>query len=187
MDVLAENRGHLATLHLGHTVVRVQDEDVDVFAVLAAFDGGRAGITGSSADDHHALAALFQHVVEQTTEQLQGEVLERQGRAVEQLQHPFVAVQLTQRRNGAVGEHAVGFFKNLFEIGVRNAAGDERAHDAEGQFVIRQAGPGGDFLLGETWQVFRDVQTAVGGKTSQQDVFEIQGRCLAAGTDVTHD
>jgi len=34
---------------------------------------------------------------------------------------------------------------------------------------------------------FSDVQTAVSGQTGQQDVFEIQGRCLAAGTDVTHD
>ncbi len=187
MDVLAENRGHLATLHFGHTVVRVQNEDVDVFAVLAAFDGRRAGVTRGGADDDHALTAFFQHVVEQTTEQLQSEVLERQSRAVEQLQHPFVAVQLTQRRHGAVREHTVGFFKDLFEIGIRNAAGNERTHHPEGQLVIRQAGPRSDFFLSETWQVFRNVQTAVGGETGQQDVFEIQGRCLAAGTDVTHD
>ncbi|MNZ86221.1 hypothetical protein D3C78_1050380 [compost metagenome] len=105
---------------------------------------------------------------------------------MEQLQHPFVTVQLTQRCNGAMGEHAVGFFKDFLEISVWNAAGDKRAHDAEGQLVIWQTGPGSDFLLGETWQVFRDVQTAVGGKACQQDVFEIQGRCLAAGTDVAH-
>ncbi|MOA22840.1 hypothetical protein D3C78_1434290 [compost metagenome] len=85
-----------------------------------------------------------------------------------------------------MGEHAVGFFKNLFEIGVRNAAGDERAHDAEGQFVIRQAGPGSDFFLGEAWEVLWHVQAAIAGQASQQDVFEIQGRCLAAGADIAH-
>jgi hypothetical protein len=106
---------------------------------------------------------------------------------VEQLQHPFVAVQLTQWRYGAVGEHTVCFFKDLFEIGIWNAARHEWAHHPEGQLVIRQAGPGSDFFLGETRQVFRDVQTAVSGQTGQQDVFEIQGRCLAAGTDITHD
>ena len=165
----------------------MQDEDVDVFAMLAAFNGSRTGITRGGTDDHHALAALFQHVIEQTAEQLQGEVLERQGWAVEQFQHPFVAVQLTQRCDGTVREHAVGFFKNLFEIGVRNAAGHERSHNPKGQLVIRQASPGSDFFLRETWQDFRDVQTAIGGETCQQDVFEIQGRCLAAGTDITHE
>ncbi len=186
VDVLAEDRRHLPTLHFRYTLMRVQDEDVDVFAVLAAFDGRRTGVTRGGTDNHHALAALFQHVIEQATEQLQGEVLERRGRAVEQLKHPFITVQLTQWRHGAVGEHAVGFFENLLEIGVRNAAGDKRAHHPERQFVIRQAGPGSDLFLSETWQVFRDVQTAVGRQTGQQDLFEIQGRGLAASTDITH-
>ncbi|MNN10446.1 hypothetical protein D3C81_1233680 [compost metagenome] len=126
-------------------------------------------------------------MVKQTTQQLQGKVLERQGRAVEQLQHPLVAVQLTQRRDRGVGELAVGFFENLLEVGIGNAAGDERAHHPEGQLVVWQAGPGSNFFLGETRQVFRHVQAAIAGQTGQQDVFKIQGRCLAAGTDITHD
>jgi len=52
--------------------------------------------------------------------------------------------------------------------------------------VIRQAGPGSDFFLGEARQVFRHIEAAVRGQTGQQDIFEIQGRCLAAGADVTH-
>ena len=186
VDVVALDGGHLATLHFGHAVVRVQDEDVDVLAGLAAFDGRRAGVAGGGADDHHALVALGQHVVEQATQQLQGEVLEGQGRAVEQLQHPLVAVQLTQRRHGAVGEHRVGVFEDLLEVGVRDAAGHERAHHPEGQLVVRQAGPGGDLLDGETRQVFRYVQTTVAGQAGEQHVFEIQGRRLATGTDIAH-
>ncbi|MNE09985.1 hypothetical protein D3C80_1026800 [compost metagenome] len=186
VDVVAEDGGHLAALHFGHAVVRVQDEDVDVLAAAAAFDGGRAGVAGGGAQDHHALAALDQHMVEQAAEQLQGEVLEGQGRAVEQLQHPLVAVQLAQRRHGVVVEGAVGFLEDLLEVGVGNAAGDEGAHHAEGQLVVRQAGPGGDFFLGEARQVFRYVEAAVAGQASQQHVFEVQGRCLAAGTDIAH-
>ncbi|MNO90249.1 hypothetical protein D3C76_817560 [compost metagenome] len=186
VDVVAEDRGHLPALHFRHALVRVQDEDVDVVATAATFDGGGTGVTAGGADDHHALVALGQHVVEQATEQLQGEVLERQGRAVEQLQHPLVAVQLTQRRDRGVGELAVGFFEDLLEVGVGDAAFDERAHHPEGKFVVRQAGPRGDFFLGEAWQVFRDVQAAVAGQASQQDVFEIEGRSLAAGTDIAH-
>ncbi|MNC47807.1 hypothetical protein D3C75_968900 [compost metagenome] len=105
---------------------------------------------------------------------------------MEQLQHPFVAVQLTQRGNRGVGELAVGFFEDLLEVGVGDAAFDERAHHPEGQLVVGQAGPRGDFFLGEAWQVFRHVEAAVAGQASQQHVFEIQGRCLAAGTDIAH-
>nr|WP_263974802.1 hypothetical protein [Pseudomonas muyukensis] len=186
MDVVAEDGGHLPALHFRHTLVRVQDEDVDVVATAATFDGGRAGVATGGADDHHALAALDQHMVEQAAEQLQGEVLERQGRAVEQLHHPLVAVELAQRRHRGMGEVAVGFFEDLLEVGIGDAAVDERAHHPEGQFVVRQAGPGGDFFLGEAWQVFGDVQAAITGQASQQDVFEVQGRSLAAGTDIAH-
>ncbi|MNF84480.1 hypothetical protein D3C84_668440 [compost metagenome] len=166
--------------------MRVHDEDVDVVAGLAAFDGGRAGVAGGGAHDHHALVALGQHVVEQTAEQLQGEVLERQGRALEQLEHPLVGAQLGQRRHCLVGEHAVGVFQNLLEVGIGDAAGDERAHHPEGQLVVRQAGPGGDLLDGEARQVFRHVEATVAGEAREQHVFEVEGRRLAAGTDIAH-
>ena len=91
--------------------------------MFATFDRSRTGITGGRADDHHAFATFCQHVVEQAAEQLQGKVLERQSRAVEQLQHPFVTIELTQRRYSGVGKRTVGFFENLFEVGIRNAAG----------------------------------------------------------------
>ncbi len=167
--------------------MRVQDEDVDVLATAAAFDGRRAGITRGGAHDHHALATLGQHVVEQAAEQLQGEVLERQGRAMEQFEHPLIAVQLAQRGDGTMGEDAVGFLEDSLEIRIWNAASHERAHDPEGQLVIRQASPGGDFLDGEPRQVLRNIETTIGGQTRQQDVFEVQGRRLATGADVTHD
>ncbi|MNP30192.1 hypothetical protein D3C76_1232560 [compost metagenome] len=186
MDVFAEDGRHLPALHFRHTLVRVQDEDVDVVATAATFDGGRTGITAGGANDHHALAALDQHVVEQAAEQLQGEVLEGQGRAVEQLQHPLVAVQLAQRRHGVVVEDAVGFLEDLLEVGIGDAAGNERAHHAEGQFVVRQAGPGGDLLDGEARQVFRHVEAAIAGQAGEQHVFEVQRGRLAAGTDVAH-
>ncbi len=186
VNVVAEDGGHLPALHFRHALVRVQDEDVDVLAAAAAFDGRRAGITRGGAHDHHALATLGQHVVEQTAEQLQGEILEGQGRTVEQLEHPLVAVQLAQRGNGAMGENAIGLFQDFLEVGIRNAAGNEWSHDPERQFVIRQAGPGSDFLYSEARQVLRHVEAAVAGQTGQQHIFEIQGRCLAAGADVAH-
>ena len=75
VNVVAEDGGHLPALHFRHALVRVQDEDIDVLATAAAFDGSRTGVTGGGSHDHHALATLGQHVVEQTAEQLQGEIL----------------------------------------------------------------------------------------------------------------
>ena len=186
MDVVAKDAGHLATLHLGHPVVRVHDEDVDILASLAAFNSRRAGVTGGRAHDDHALAALDQEVVEQATQQLQGKVLERQGRAVEQLHHPLVAVQLTKRRDRLVLKNAVGVLQNLFEVSIRNATGNKRTHDVERQLVVRQTGPGRNLLLGKTRQILRDVQTTVRSQTGQQNIFKIQGRSLATGTDIAH-
>ena len=187
VNVLAEDGRHLPTLNFRNAVVRMQNEDVDVVATTAPFDGGRTGITRGGTEDHHALATLLQHIIEQATEQLQSKILERQRRAVEQLEHPFVTVELTQRRNSAVGERTVGFFKDILEVHIRNATADKRAHHPECQLVVWQAGPGGNFFLSEAWQVFWHVQAAIAGQTGQQDIFEIQGRCLAAGTDITHD
>ncbi|MDZ3996084.1 hypothetical protein PspTeo4_47440 [Pseudomonas sp. Teo4] len=186
VDVVAEDGGHLTALNFRNTLVRVQDEDVDVVATAAAFDCCGAGVTAGGADDHHALVALGQNVVQQAAEQLQGEVFECEGRAVEQLHHPLIGIELTQRCYRGVGELTVGFFEDFLEVGIGDAAFDERAHHAECEFVVRQAGPGSDLFLGEAWQVFRYVQAAITGKASQQDVFKVQGRCLAAGADIAH-
>ena len=105
---------------------------------------------------------------------------------MEQLHHPLVAVQLAQRGNRLVLKDAVGVLQNLFEVRIRDAAGNKRTHDVERQLVIRQTGPRRDLLLGKARQILGDVQTTVRGQTSQQNVFKIQGRSLATGTDITH-
>src|SRR5690606_29004209 len=94
VDVVAEDGGHLPALHIGHSLVRMQDEDVHALAATASLNGRRAGVTRGGTDDYRTLATLGQEVIQQTTQQLQGEVLERQGRAVEQLHHPLVGIQL---------------------------------------------------------------------------------------------
>jgi hypothetical protein len=64
--------------------------------------------TRGGADDGDPLAARGEHVVEQAADHLQGIVLEGQGRAVEQLQEPEVAVELLQGRHGGVAEAGIG-------------------------------------------------------------------------------
>ena len=166
--------------------MRVQNEDIHVLAVLAAFNSGRSGVTRGRAHDDYTFAALDQEVIEQAPEQLQSKVLECQGRAVEQLQHPLVGSQLAQGRYCLVLEYGVGFLKNPTKILVADAAFDEWPHNIEGQLVIGQPSPGGDFFLGKAREIFRHIQTTIGSQTSQQNIFKIQGRCLATGAYIAH-
>src|SRR5690606_39929404 len=55
VDVITLHRGHLAALYLRHPLVRMQDKDIHVLAATAAFNSGRAGITGGGPHDHHVL------------------------------------------------------------------------------------------------------------------------------------
>ena len=63
----------------------VQNKDIQVVAVAAAFDGRRAGVARGGAHDHRAFTTLFQEVIQQSPQQLQRHVFKRQRRAVELL------------------------------------------------------------------------------------------------------
>ncbi len=76
-------------------------------AVLHAVDRRRAGVARRRPDDRDPSGLLGQHVLEQTADELQGDVLERQRRTVEQLLHEVVVADLNQRDNGRMGERTV--------------------------------------------------------------------------------
>ena len=65
--------------------MRVQDHDVDVFAVSEGLDGGGPGIARGRANDGYPSTLTSKLEVEQPTKQLHGDIFERQRRAVEQL------------------------------------------------------------------------------------------------------
>ena len=102
-DVGIGDRGHLQLLHRRDLLVRVQDEDVDVLLAAHPVDGGAAGVAGGGAEDVHVLARFGQQVLEQVAEELQGDVLEGEGRAVEELQDEH-AVPVHDRGDLRVGE-----------------------------------------------------------------------------------
>ena len=81
-----------------------------------AFDRRRTGVATRRADDRHALAPLAEHVVEEAPDELQGDVLERQRRTVEQLGNPLVVADLHQRDDGLVTERRVGVAAHRREL-----------------------------------------------------------------------
>jgi hypothetical protein len=74
---------------------------------LHAVDRRRAGVAARGTDDRDPFAPLREHVVEQAAHELQGDVLERERRAVEQLEHEVVVVDLHERHGGRVAERGV--------------------------------------------------------------------------------
>ena len=73
-----------------------------------------------------------EHVVEHPPDELQRDVLERQRRAVEQLEQPLLVVDLHERHDGRVAERGVGVATQLVERAGAELVADERRHHRGG-------------------------------------------------------
>ena len=94
--------------------------------------------------DGGALVALGEHVIHQPRDQLHRDVLERQGRPVEQLEQELVGSGLVERHHRRMTEGGVGVIGHAAEIGVGNLAADKRPDDVDGDFPIGAAEEGRD-------------------------------------------
>ena len=77
-------------------------------------------------------------MVEQPPQQLQGEVLERQCGAMEQLQHPQIGIQLRQRHGGRMAKPAIGVLAQPAQHFETQAAAGERRYHPRRHLEIRQ-------------------------------------------------
>ena len=118
--------------------MRIKDENVERGAVAAGGHRRRPGVARGRADDRHMLAAPGQHRVEHQPDKLQGQILERQRRAVKQFEQPDPLVELHQRRDRRVRERAIGPRRKRPQFVKSKTAGREQPDDAGGDFRIRQ-------------------------------------------------
>ena len=77
-----------------------------------------------------------EHVVEHPPDELQGDVLERQRRAVEQLGQPLPVVDLHERHDGRVAERGVGVVAHPPQSSAGDLVADERGDDAVGDLGV---------------------------------------------------
>ena len=91
-------------------------------AVAAGGERRRAGIARGGADDRHMLAPPRQRRVEQRADQLQRQILEREGRPVKQLHQPQPLVELHQRRHRGMAKAAIGLRRNRCSSAAENAS-----------------------------------------------------------------
>ena len=186
VDVGGFDRGHLAALDLGHPVLGVQHEDLDPGAVAAGLDGRRAGVARGRGDDRHPLAAPGEDVIEQPADDLQGVVLEGEGRAVEQLQQPVIGVELDQRGDRGMVEPGIGGGGDPGQRRLVDSGPGEPRHHPGGDLVEGKRRQPGQLRGVHAGPGFGQIQAAVGRQPAQQHVLEVQRRRLAAGTHVAH-
>ena len=170
VDIRAVDRGHLAALDVTGATGRIEDHDVDVLTVLDTVDRRRAGVAAGGTDDRDSLTTLGQHVVEHPTDQLQGDILERQRRAMEQLQQPLAFVDLHERHHRRVPERGVGLVAQFGQRVGGQVGGDVRCHHG-GRDVGVVVDPG---QVGQRRPGRRNVQATVVGEPGQQHIREPQ-------------
>jgi hypothetical protein len=104
LHVLLGHGRHLPPLHLADPALGVEDDEIDVGPPGHGVDRRAAGVAAGGPDDGDPLAPPGQHVVEQPADDLERHVLERERRAVEQLEQPLVRTELHERADGRVAE-----------------------------------------------------------------------------------
>ena len=174
MHVGRARRRHHPPLHVGDAPVREQHDQIDIVETRERIDRGAAGIARGRDHDGGALVALGQHVIHQPRDQLHRDVLERQRRAVEQLQHELIGPDLIERHHSRMTEGRVGFVRHAAEIGVGDLARRERLDHVDRDFPIGPAEKGGDGLMRELRPDLRHVEAAVAGKPGQHHIAETQ-------------
>ena len=186
VDVAVAHRGHLAPLDRGNAARRVEHEHVDLGPPGERVDRRRAGVARGRADHGQMRVAGAEEALEQQPEQLQRDILERQGRPVEQLEQPVARVELDQRRDRGVIEPAIGRLAQSAQLGRRQRIADKRLHHASRRLDIGQAGERGDLVMRQAGPGVGHVEPAVGSEPGESHRLEIKRGRAAAGADVAH-
>ena len=158
----------------------MQHHHIHCFKPGKGLNGSPTRITGRCRDNGHLLAALCEHMGKELAEQLHGQVLEGQGRPVKQLKQELVCVQLRQRRDGRMGEGAIGSFYHAGDIVFWDRRG-KGPDNARGHVRVRTPGHVGEIRGAEGWPGLGHVEAAITGKTREEHVFKVENRGVAAG------
>ena len=180
-DVVVEDGRHLPFLEGADAALGVHDEDADAVLAADAGDGGGAGIAAGGGEDIEAAPAFLEDFGEEAAEELEGDVLEGEGGAMEE----FEDVDVADGADGGdfgMGERGVGGGEEGAEAFFGDVVGEE-AYDFEGEVGIVEVAPiveeGGD--VGDA---VGDEEAAVAGEAGHDGVLEGEGRLGAAGADV---
>lgn len=185
MNVGVKHRGHLSLLDGADLALGVHNEHADVFLASETIDSSRAGVTTGRTHNSQvfpllarfilALVPANKEVLEQVTQELQGNILESESRAVEQLQQVEVLflIEGCDGNNVVGAECSIALSNDLLQIGFGDLiARDVEGEDLEGEILEGEVPPFGLPVGGKGRNFFGDEETTIGGETLQDDIFE---------------
>ena len=175
---------HHPPLHVGDAAVRKQHDQIDIVETGKRIDRGAAGIARGRDHDGGALRALRQHVIHQPRDQLHRHVLERQGRAVKQLQHELIGTDLVERHHRRMAERGIGLVGHAAEIGIRRFRRRQTGGSPRPRLPNRVGRKTRRWFPAQAAASFRHVEAAVAGKPGQHHVAETQGGGLPPGRNI---
>ncbi|OIQ67569.1 hypothetical protein GALL_508510 [mine drainage metagenome] len=166
--------------------MRIKDEYIDVLQPAKCLNRRRAGVARSRADNGDPLARPRQRRLKQLTDQLHGDVFERQRRAVEQFQQEMVRAKLHQGRAGGMAKARIGLGDDGAEFGVGERVANEGPHYAERHILIAQPRKRRDFGMAQHRNRRRHIKPTIACEAGQHRLFETQYRRAAPGRNVPH-
>lgn len=124
-----------------------------------------------------ALVLPFQEVLEQVAQELQRDVLEREGRSVEQLEDVLLLADTMQGGDLGMTEGRVGAVDELLEVLPRDFRGrDEQRVEVERELGEGKVCPVVLPVLGKGRKVRGNVETAIGRESCEDRLREEEGR-----------
>ena len=157
-------RGHLQLLHLADFAFRIEHGDTSARRIGEAGEGRLAGVSGGGGDDHDLLVAIIvgrSGACHEARQDLQGHILERGGRSVEQLHHEIVAERL-DRSDSLIGPLRPVRLRNAFLQFVLGEIRQQYGQHVKRDLLVGLAGQGRDVHMGFA-QGVGDEQAAVIG------------------------
>ena len=99
---------HLSALHFTNATLWVQDDDVDVCAILHAVNSCTAGVATCCSNNRHLLLTLSQDVIKQAAEQLQCDIFESKCWPMEKLHEVMARFKINYRHYIRMTKRCVG-------------------------------------------------------------------------------
>ena len=183
MYVGIEDCGHLRLLDRADLALREHDEDRHILLSTQTVDGSRASVTTCCANDGQVLpvaACLVlvpadEEVFEEVAEELKGDILEGECRAVEQLEQVDVPL-LVECDSGCDvlgAECGVTAVDDVLQVGGGDLGrGDVAGEDLVCELLEGQVLPLGRPVLGKRGDLLGDEQAAIRGETLEDDFLE---------------
>ena len=150
----------------------VKDKHIHRIQAPKRLDRGRSGIATGGPHNGNPLARARQSRLKQLANQLHGEIFERQGGAVKQLEQEMPLIQLHQRRARGMAKALIGPRNDIAKFGFGECIADKGPHHAKGHLFIRLARHRGNLRGIQGGNGFGQIQPTIAGKPRQHGLFK---------------